>query len=330
MGRSGSRKWTLILIRDVNRPIWRTKFPRFLLPLLPTSIALLVITIIFWQVHIYRGLTTEITVLNRHIEWNRLDYEYELELKEDTILQLQTDLLNLSEKAARVEQELDGLRKLEEELRDLSGLPEVPVGPFSVEDDPNKRLGSVGGTSQQATQEQIDSLTREIEQAMEASRARMSELSLALSEVKASILQHIHVRNHTPSIWPVHSREVTSSYGFRRDPFTGKAQFHHGIDIAGNTNDAVLATADGVVEAAGSDAQKGNFILINHGFGIRTQYMHLNKALVKKGDEVIKGEEIGKMGSTGRSTGPHLHYEVHVNRKEVNPAPYMKEANEPS
>lgn len=127
----------------------------------------------------------------------------------------------------------------------------------------------------------------------------------------------------TPSIWPTTSKVVTSPFGYRKDPFTFSPSFHAGMDISAPENDPVYASADGTVVSTGSDKARGNNIVIEHSRGLRTWYMHLNKVLVHDGDTVQKGDTIGLLGSTGRSTGPHLHYEVIDNGVSVDPRLFL-------
>jgi murein DD-endopeptidase MepM/ murein hydrolase activator NlpD len=128
-----------------------------------------------------------------------------------------------------------------------------------------------------------------------------------------------------PSDKPVRSAAFTSSYGVRADPFQGRAAMHAGIDLAGPIGTPIYATADGMVETAGwNSGGYGNLVKINHGRGIETRYGHLSQMLVRDGQRVRRGELIARMGSTGRSTGSHLHYEVRIDGRAVNPIPFMK------
>ena len=128
-----------------------------------------------------------------------------------------------------------------------------------------------------------------------------------------------------PSEKPVKTAAFTSGYGVRSDPFQGRSAMHAGIDLAGPVGTAIYATADGVVSTAGyNSGGYGNLIKIDHGKGIETRYGHLSKMSVRAGQRVKRGELIGRMGSTGRSTGSHLHYEVRVDGRAVNPIPFMK------
>ena len=109
----------------------------------------------------------------------------------------------------------------------------------------------------------------------------------------------------------------------RISPFTGLSQRHQGLDIANRTGVTVMTTADGLVVKTAKDGTLGKYIIINHGYGLKTKYGHLSKIVVKRGQKVKRGEEIGAMGSTGKSTGPHLHYEVLVNNVASNPMKYI-------
>jgi murein DD-endopeptidase MepM/ murein hydrolase activator NlpD len=120
---------------------------------------------------------------------------------------------------------------------------------------------------------------------------------------------------------------INSSYGPRMDPITHTAAFHSGIDIFGNTGDEVRATAEGKVISAGENGGYGNFILIEHGNQYTTGYGHLLKYRVKEGDHINRGQVIGLIGDTGRSTGPHLHYEISVNGKTIDPSKFLKVAD---
>ncbi len=122
----------------------------------------------------------------------------------------------------------------------------------------------------------------------------------------------------TPSIWPVIGW-LSSPYGNRRDPFTGGPDFHPGLDISADYGEPVHATADGVIAVAGPNGNYGNLVEIDHGFGIKTRYGHLSHFGVAAGRTVHRGDVVGYIGSTGRSTSPHLHYEILLNGQITNP-----------
>lgn len=126
-----------------------------------------------------------------------------------------------------------------------------------------------------------------------------------------------------PSVQPVEKLAFTSNFGIRSDPFSGTAHMHAGVDIPGPVGTPVYATADGTVDRAERASGYGNLVEIDHGKGIATRYGHLSKILIASGAHVHRGQLIALMGSTGRSTGPHLHYEVRIDGRAVNPAPFL-------
>jgi murein DD-endopeptidase MepM/ murein hydrolase activator NlpD len=127
-----------------------------------------------------------------------------------------------------------------------------------------------------------------------------------------------------PSLWPVVG-PITSSFGEREDPFNGEGAFHAGIDISSTFGQPVRAAADGVVIAAGLASGYGREILVDHGNGMQTLYGHLSGFAVTSGEQVKRGQIIGYVGTSGRSTGPHLHYEVRIRNSPVNPHKYLRE-----
>lgn len=130
-----------------------------------------------------------------------------------------------------------------------------------------------------------------------------------------------------PSVQPVQKLNFTSNFGIRSDPFRGTAAMHAGVDIPGPVGTPIYATADGIVDHAARQGGYGNMVEINHGKGIATRYGHLSKILVADGARVTRGQLIALMGSTGRSTGPHLHYEVRIDGHAVNPVPFLTTAD---
>jgi len=131
-------------------------------------------------------------------------------------------------------------------------------------------------------------------------------------------------REAVPSLWPVRG-QITAGFGQRQDPFSGEGVRHTGVDICAPLGTRVDASADGIVIQAGPESGYGNEILIDHGSGMTTKYAHLSKIYVVMGQEVKRGQVIGAVGMTGKTTGPHLHYEVIVNDTPVNPTDYLRE-----
>jgi murein DD-endopeptidase MepM/ murein hydrolase activator NlpD len=130
-----------------------------------------------------------------------------------------------------------------------------------------------------------------------------------------------------PSVQPVQKLNFSSNFGIRSDPFRGTAAMHAGVDIPGPIGTPIYATADGIISHAGRQGGYGNLVEINHGKGIATRYGHLSQILVGDNARVHRGQLIGMMGSTGRSTGSHLHYEVRIDGHAVNPIPFLTTAD---
>jgi len=143
-----------------------------------------------------------------------------------------------------------------------------------------------------------------------------------LDDVEESLATQTRIFAATPSVMPV-AGLMTDGFGRRKDPFTGRRAFHRGLDISARRGTPVQAPAGGVVVFTGRNGGLGRTIRIAHGFGFTTVYGHLDSILVEPGDEIRRGTVIGTLGNSGRSTGPHLHYEVHVDGAAVNPLYYM-------
>lgn len=139
-----------------------------------------------------------------------------------------------------------------------------------------------------------------------------------LESVRDNVERRHKLAMATPSMWPV-AGWLSSSFGRRRDPFTDANDFHPGLDISADYGQPVLATGDATVISAGRNGAYGNMVILDHGFGIATKYGHLSRIAVVEGQRVKRGDIIGLVGSTGRSTGAHLHYEVWMNGRLTNP-----------
>ena len=149
-------------------------------------------------------------------------------------------------------------------------------------------------------------------------RTLLQGLENRLDYVRLNVERREALAAATPSIWPAHGW-LTGMFGGRSDPFTGEPGYHQGIDISTDKGQPVFATADGTVESAGWAGDYGNLIVIKHAFGLATRYGHLSRFAVFGGQHVKRGDIIGYVGSTGRSTGAHLHYEILANGNLINP-----------
>jgi murein DD-endopeptidase MepM/ murein hydrolase activator NlpD len=150
----------------------------------------------------------------------------------------------------------------------------------------------------------------------------LGDLRGRLDSISHGIDQRAALADATPSIWPTNGW-VSSVFGYRKDPFTGGRVFHRAMDISAQHGRPVLATALGKVESARRNGKLGNLIVIRHGFGITTRYGHLTRFAVRPGTQVQRGDVIGYVGSTGRSTGSHLHYEVWADGRPLNPSQFL-------
>ena len=221
------------------------------------------------------------------------------------------------------ESEMARLGRFEKKLRVITALEGSPQNSA-------KSLG-VGGAYGLSSYSLTTSLAHE-------SRALANKLAnnlghlTAQAKIKAISLQELDhfFKNQksflqsTPSIWPTRGW-VTSGFGYRKSPFTGLREKHEGWDIGARSGAAVRATADGMVTVAGRERGYGKLVEIDHGYGVVTRYGHNSKNLIKVGSKVKRGQIVALVGNTGRSTGPHLHYEVLVNGVPANPKNYILE-----
>jgi murein DD-endopeptidase MepM/ murein hydrolase activator NlpD len=183
---------------------------------------------------------------------------------------------------------------------------------------PDPQVGGVGGVPS------LDShappgVSPEMLQGMDQNVSRLTQQSERLEEFFRD--QKVQLAQ-TPSIWPVRGY-VSATFGNRIDPFTGQWDFHSGLDVSTPIGTKVVAPADGVVVSAGVKGAYGNAITLNHGYGVVTQYGHLERFVVRPGQRVRRGDVIGFVGNSGRSTGPHLHYEVWIRDQAKNPIHYI-------
>ncbi len=165
-------------------------------------------------------------------------------------------------------------------------------------------------------------LIREMHDQARRLEAASDRQKISFEKLLSSIENQTDLLASTPSIRPAPGW-ITSGFAYRISPFTGHREFHHALDIANRKGTPIVATADGTVTFSGLKWLLGNCVIIDHGHGMVTWYGHMSKLLCQKGKKVKRGEVIGLMGNTGRSTGPHVHYEVYLNDVPVNPEKYI-------
>lgn len=169
-------------------------------------------------------------------------------------------------------------------------------------------------------------LQRILDEDLEVLGLRADALDDALGKVDQAWTERVKILAATPNRRPTPGF-FSHGYGWRKDPFTGQREFHHGVDIVANLGTPILAPADGVVTRARRMQGYGKMVHLSHGYGMATRYGHLSEILVRPGQRVRRGDVIGRVGSTGRSTGPHLHYEVFKAGRRVDPRPYLGDKN---
>ena len=152
----------------------------------------------------------------------------------------------------------------------------------------------------------------------------IEEREIMYNKMEAMLLRQSVLKETLPSIYPVNVPYRSSSYGWRQDPFRGVRAFHSGLDFSAAHGEPIIATAGGIVVEASHGRNYGKFITIKHGDGLETRYAHASKLFVKKGDLVNKRDVIALVGNTGRSTGPHLHYEIRLKGRPLDPTNYIR------
>ena len=239
-------------------------------------------------------------------------------LREETEAQ-RSQLHFFSGRIESLEKQLSKLKDLDRKIRIIANLEK--------DQEPGSFLG-MGGPSPSDIRDKLKAgedekgLVRQMKADVDRLQSEAESQEGSLSELERLLQGKKAMLAHTPSIWPTHGW-VTSGFGFRANPFTGLTQMHEGLDISNRVGTPVFATADGVISVVGNDWAHGKTLLISHGFGMVTRYSHLHKVLVKVGEKIKRGDKVAEIGTTGKTTGPHLHYEVRLNGIPVNPKRYI-------
>lgn len=213
-----------------------------------------------------------------------------------------------------------GLEKTLSETESLTGRLAAMVGTERVS--LKKGIGPIAPEHFDILKKTEPVFFSELQPKVEDLQDRASTLRLKIQELSKLQEDKLIYMASTPSVWPTKGW-VTSDFGVRRSPFTLARDFHDGIDIAAQWGTPVMASADGVVTFAGYRGGLGKAVIIDHGFGITSYYGHTSELLVHEGQKVMRGMQVARVGSTGHSTGPHLHYEIHVDGVPVDPMKYI-------
>jgi murein DD-endopeptidase MepM/ murein hydrolase activator NlpD len=299
-----AKKFTILVIPEGTNRVSRFSLPRILLPLLLAVLVGAVGMAGYWFQQ-YNSLRADLPDLRNLQEQNRRQ-EAQIDSFATRLSEFQQQMAKLKSfnRRLRVMANLEKPNNSDEAFG--VGGPEVHQGGSGV-----KLTNTMGERRVMIMRRDLDQMASEAE----AERSIQKELAKFLQE-RRSVLAS------TPSIWPVHGW-VTSGFGYRKSPFTGKRQFHAGLDISTRTGTPIVAPAAGVVTFAGREAGYGKMLVVNHGHGLVTRYGHLNSFGVKVGQKVARGQKLGTVGSTGRSSGPHLHYEVLMSGVPTNPRYYI-------
>ncbi|MBG9793057.1 membrane protein [Paenibacillus dendritiformis] len=333
MSRKRSQRWTWMLIRGADRPAVQFSMPALLITV--AGIATLVsITAAITLVIVQTASLNAMRAQQAKLESDITEKQEQLAVAHRQLSALMTESNRMKE---RMDQVAEWERQLKHYLRasgeavpsaadsssgktySLGEAGRLPVGGEYIQaqsDDaaPDFRLRPLTGPSNS-----LADTHRQLRRMEATWRSWMTTMPALLVQAE-TFKQRL---DSTPTFWPTDNTYITSRFGSRSDPFHGSSAFHAGLDIGGDMGDPVYAAADGKVIASSYDKMKGNYLIIDHGSSLTTRYLHLSERGVRTGEQVSKGQVIGKMGSTGRSTGAHLHFEVRKGEEAVDPAIYI-------
>lgn len=291
-------------------PVRQVNIPKLLFP---TGILLFVGVVVAF----YLGITDYLRLKEetQSIQKLRASLQTQVELADHQ----QSQIAAFTLKIDQLKSQLTDLHEFEQKIRVIANLGPKSGGQsmFGVGGSDPEEIDP-GNMIQQDHQELIRNMHDEINEIDHASHDQQNAFASIFSELEGKR----NLLAATPSIRPVNGW-VTSRFGRRESPFTGRREFHRGLDIAIQAGTPIIAPADGLVTYSGRKGLMGNMVTLEHGYGMVTRYGHIQTLLKKKGERVKRGETIALVGNTGRSTGPHLHYEVRLNGVAVNPMNYF-------
>ncbi len=317
---------TLLVLRDAQHSVKQIQLSKPLLIAVPT-IAILSLSGLIISMQVHSSQVISKLEQQMHIQtMTNNQMEITVSNREEAISRLQNEIINLSSDAQDMKGKMQRVNDLEKELQKfinnntsmISG--KTKTTPILTSDDPQH----VGGEFIAVDTSEILDLTRETKDDFEELRKLLDSMEDNIPRMLEKAQETQDMLAGIPNMWPTSSHVVSSSFGYRKDPFTGVAAYHAGLDISGNTGDSVYAAGAGTVVEAERRGARGLFIKIEHPEGLQTAYMHLSKINVAVGESISKGELIGEMGSTGRSTGSHLHFQVEKKNEVVNPLSYIQ------
>jgi murein DD-endopeptidase MepM/ murein hydrolase activator NlpD len=230
---------------------------------------------------------------------------------------LQVENASYREATGQLAEQITSLQSAVDQLGDRAAVD--PTASRAMEKLPAiVKSRAMGGASGRVPPSLFSGATGSPETALGVLSDLLGVIGARLDSVRDTVERRHALAMATPSIWPV-TGWLSSSFGNRKDPFTGGPDFHPGLDISADYGEPVLATGDAVVQSAGPASGYGNLVVLDHQFGITTRYGHLSRIAVTPGQAVKRGDVIGFVGSTGRATASHLHYEIWMNGRLTNP-----------
>ena len=247
-------------------------------------------------------------------------------LQEENTLQRQ-QISSLSGKVETINQKMAELKEFDRKVRAMVSTDPSKASGMENAKEPQQFLG-IGGSDSSLTGSNSPSeknhkkIVRMMYRSLDNLESEISAQKGEKAELLGLLNRQRSILTCTPSVWPTKGW-VSSGFGYRISPFTGERELHRGLDICSRKGSAILAPADGVVSYVDWDPGYGKTVIIQHGYGLSTVYAHLDKIFVKKGQAVNRHQEIAQVGDSGRTTGAHLHYEVHLNGVPVNPLRYI-------
>lgn len=320
-------RMTLLVLRDANQPVKQVQVSKPLVVAVPL-LALLSISGLIISLQIQSDHT--VSRLEKQLKSQTITFEAVVTDKNEAIQRLQNEVIALSGQSKDMMDRMERMAELEAQLQkfiDKYG-DSKELGKLSSlsRDDSQDSLAAsgIGGEFIAVHDNEIEALAQETGDDFAMMSDMLDEMEKNVPVTLKKARQTQYTISGTPSEWPTLSTRLTSNFGYRTDPFAGRAAFHAGIDIGGKLGDPVYAAGAGKVITTDKDSSHGRYIVIEHPGGLQSWYLHLNEIGVSAGDTVDKGQQIGKLGSSGRSTGPHLHFEIVKAGKPVDPLPYLK------
>ncbi|WP_019636048.1 M23 family metallopeptidase [Paenibacillus fonticola] len=322
------QRYTVLFVPEGSQPVFRLKMnSTYLLAIISAAALLLLTAIILFTLNQTRAV--KIASLEAKLSSSSELLQTTVSDKEQEIDRLLFQLVELSEKSKTLETKMTELEKLEAELKSITNGERAGGEIHSASSDSRENAltkqdtEGMGGELIPLTDDDIDALIQETKESISASLEGLPVLQARLQQTKDAVTEYKEMMRILPTFWPTDSLKTTSPFGKRPDPFTGRLTLHNGLDIKGNVGDPIYAAADGSVTDTGYSSSRGNYVSIRHPSGLETHYLHMDEVSTTKGAKLKQGDKIGTLGSTGRSTGPHLHFEVVKNGVMVDPELYL-------